>query len=93
MSPSPASSPNWNVGGILTVGQTYTLIGFGSSTFSVAAFGFTNTGGFAGNFALNADNLNFTLTAIPEPSTLALLAFNLLALRWCQSRRMLSEKH
>lgn len=58
------------------VGQTYSLIKFNGTEFSEGDFGYTNSGGFAGTFLLNADSLDFTITAIPESgvSVLCLLA-------------------
>lgn len=62
------------------IGQTYKLIEFASTNFDVGDFGFTNGGGFDGVFHLDGDSLDFTLLAIPEPSTgiLAVLALLLL---------------
>ncbi|MDX2080165.1 MAG: autotransporter-associated beta strand repeat-containing protein [Terrimicrobiaceae bacterium] len=58
-----------------SVNTTYTLISFVGTNFTSAdAFRFTNTGGFDGHFELTGNSLEFTLTAIPEPSTWALLA-------------------
>jgi autotransporter-associated beta strand protein len=51
---------------------TYTLATFGSSTFSVSDFSYTNlASGLSGSFALNAGNLQ--LVVVPEPGTLAML--------------------
>jgi len=62
------------------LGFTYTLIEFGSTDFNVADFSYTNlAAGLAGEFVLNANSLQFTVTAIPEPSTALLLAGGLMA--------------
>ncbi len=56
-------------------GVTYDLIEFsGTSTLDVGDFSYLNTGGFTGLFSTNSSTLQFTLTAIPEPGTTALLA-------------------
>lgn len=57
-------------------GTIYTLIDFQYSTFNndASQFVFTNTGGFDGTFFFEDDALKFTLTTIPEPSSLPLLA-------------------
>ncbi len=60
------------------IGQTYTLIEFGSTNFDLEDFGFTNGGGFDGYFELTDNSLNFTLNVIPEPSTWGLLITGLL---------------
>jgi hypothetical protein len=52
----------------IEVGQTYDLIGFGSTTFSATDFSFTNAAPFAGNFAIAGNQLEFTPTSVPEPS-------------------------
>jgi len=57
-----------------SINNTYDLINFTSSSFSSSRFGFTNLGGFAGDFGINDTTLQFTVTAVPEPSTYALLA-------------------
>lgn len=60
------------------VGQTYDLVEFaGGTDFTVGDFAFTNGDGFDGNFVLASDKLQFELTAIPEPGTIALLALGL----------------
>ncbi len=56
------------------VGSTYTLIDFFTENIAIESFGFTNGGGFDGEFSYNGSQLEFTLTAIPEPSTAILLA-------------------
>ena len=59
-----------------SVGNTYTLLNFGSITggFTVADFTYTNlANGLTGTFTLNATSLDFTTSAIPEPSTYAAL--------------------
>jgi autotransporter-associated beta strand protein len=62
------------------IGQTYDLIGFGSTTLAASQFTFTNSGGFDGTFGYNGNSLQFTLTAIPEPSITALIALGLAAI-------------
>ncbi len=59
------------------IGQTYTLLTFTNTTFTLGDFGFTNGGGFDGTFSLDATTLKFTI--IPEPSTAALLLLALAA--------------
>ncbi|HMO12864.1 MAG TPA: PEP-CTERM sorting domain-containing protein [Pirellulaceae bacterium] len=55
------------------VGQTYDLVNFGSTNFADTDFGYTNGGGFIGTFAFNGNQLQFTLSAIPEPSSAGLV--------------------
>jgi autotransporter-associated beta strand protein len=57
-----------------SVGSTYTLITFDLNNIPLNDFYFTNGGGFAGDFSLTSSALQFTLTAVPEPSTWALAA-------------------
>ncbi len=57
-----------------TAANTYTLLNFGSTTggFTVADFSYTNLApGLTGAFTLHAGSLDFTTSAIPEPSTYA----------------------
>ncbi|MBX3419457.1 MAG: PEP-CTERM sorting domain-containing protein [Pirellulaceae bacterium] len=55
-------------------GQTYDLITFASTDFDLDDFGYTNGGGFMGTFAFSGGNtLQFTVNAIPEPSSLVLI--------------------
>ena len=55
-------------------GFTYTLISFGSTDFTVDDFSYGNlASGLTGSFVQNADNLQFVVSAIPEPSTSALV--------------------
>ena len=61
-------------------GQTYTLIEFGNTNFTVDDFGFTNTGGFDGSFLLDESSLKFTVATIPEPGTTAPLLLGLMLL-------------
>jgi fibronectin-binding autotransporter adhesin len=64
-------------------GQTYDLVTFETTNFAIEDFSVTNGGGFSGIFAFDGNVLTFTLTAIPEPSTGALLGLGIagLALR------------
>ncbi len=56
------------------LGQTYDLISFNSTGFSISDFSYTNGGQFGGSFAFSGGNLlQFTLTSIPEPSALLVL--------------------
>jgi autotransporter-associated beta strand protein len=61
------SSGTYEVAGIsatpLTIGNTYTLASFGSTTFSASDFSFTGAMGAKGTFALTANNLQFTVTS------------------------------
>lgn len=59
-------------------GTTYDLIGFGSTTLGLEQFGFTNGVGFlGGTFQYDGQKLQFAYAAVPESSTLALLALTL----------------
>lgn len=61
------------------VNQTYTLVTFGSSTFDVADFSYTNLGGgYTGEFALSGSDLTFTV--IPEPGATLLGSLGMLIL-------------
>ncbi len=60
------------------VGETYTLIEFGSTDFDADDFAFTNGDGFGGAFTLTDDSLLLTLYAVPEPSTRGLMIVGLL---------------
>jgi hypothetical protein len=56
------------------VGTTYDLIAFGSTNFNAADFTYTNPGPFSGRFLItDGSRLQFTLTAVPEPSTWLML--------------------
>ncbi|MES2309760.1 MAG: autotransporter-associated beta strand repeat-containing protein [Verrucomicrobiota bacterium] len=49
---------------------TYDLVKFGSTDFSVGDFSYDSSmNGFSGYFSLDSNNLYFTVTAVPEPST------------------------
>ena len=69
-----------NAGGLTT--GLYTLVNFATTTFEAGSdFAFTTTvPGLNGNFVLNATNLQFQVTAVPEPQVMGLAAFSLLAL-------------
>jgi len=59
-------------------GFTYTLITFASTDFTVDDFSYSNlASGLTGSFIQNADNLQFVVSAIPEPSTVALAGLGL----------------
>lgn len=60
------------------VGQTYTLLAFGHSTFTGTNFTFTNGGGFAGTFLPGEHSLQFKLTAVPEPQAWSLVLVGLI---------------
>jgi hypothetical protein len=69
-----------------TIGNTYTLITFGSTDFLVGDFSYTGlASGLTGSFVQNANSLQFVTSAVPEPSTIGLglagLAFGLWRLR------------
>jgi len=56
------------------VGTTYDLLTFGSTNFNAADFSYTNPGPFSGQFLIaDGSRLQFTLTAVPEPSTWLML--------------------
>jgi autotransporter-associated beta strand protein len=56
-------------------GETYTLVTFGSTTFTDASdFSYTGLGGgYAGDFVLNSGSLQFTVSAVPEPASIGVL--------------------
>ncbi len=53
---------------------TYDLITFDLTDIAIGDFNCSNGGGFDGNFAYNGKTLQFTVTAVPEPGTLSLVA-------------------
>jgi len=60
---------NFNNTGLL--GETYTLVTFGSTDFEVANFSYSNLGGgYTGEFGLTSNTLTFTV--IPEPAAVLL---------------------
>jgi fibronectin-binding autotransporter adhesin len=68
-------------------GQTYTLVTFISTTFSVADFSYIDLGaGLSGNFQLNANDLQFI--TIPEPASATTLAGGLALLAGLRRRRV-----
>jgi len=78
-------------GGTGVSGDVYKIATFGSTTFSGTDFAFINLApGITGSFSLNANDLSFVTTAIPEPSTYAALvgigALGLAAYRRRQAR-------
>jgi len=81
-----------NLGAAL--GTTFDLISFQTSTIQIDQFAVANTDGLAGTFAYQGNTLQFTLTAIPEPGTLGLLAIALLVITWqILQRRAKPTKH
>ncbi len=55
-------------------GQTYDLLEFSTTNFSLSDFSYTNGGAFRGDFALSGGNrLQFTLSSVPEPGTASVL--------------------
>ncbi len=60
------------------VGATYDLIGFSGTDFLASDFSFSNGEGFTGYFTLDGSRLQFTVTAVPEPSTYAMAIAGLL---------------
>jgi fibronectin-binding autotransporter adhesin len=62
-----------DIGGIV-LDQTYTLMTFASTDFEVSDF-LLGDGLIEGDFILNGTNLQFQVTAIPEPGVVAMLAF------------------
>lgn len=67
------------------VGQTYTLMFFGSTTFADASK-FSSTG-VSGTFAMDSGSLTFTATAVPEPKVVALLVIGLGAVMFGARRK------
>lgn len=71
----------FNFDGSVNVGDTYTLVSFANTTFSLSDFSFTSSiSGLEGSFILNGNNLQFTATAVPEPGTMIALGAGALAL-------------
>lgn len=69
------------------VGQTYDLVTFNAISFDPEDFSFTNADGFDGEFTLGDGKLQFTLLAVPEPSTVALISLACLVLLFQLRRR------
>ena len=58
------------------LGHTYQLVRFSGTDLRVSDFSFTNAAPFDGDFSFAGDTiLQFTLTAVPEPSTMVLAYF------------------
>ncbi len=73
-----------DLSGGTAAGTTYTLVDFGSTTFSAADF---SASGLSGTFTMNAGNLQFTVAAVPEPETYVLVALGGAALLAARRRR------
>lgn len=70
----------------IVVGQSYDLIGFDSVTgFDAGDF---NAVGANGSFVLDGGRLGFTVIAVPEPGTPAMLVAGLLCIAWRVRARM-----
>ncbi|MES2307294.1 MAG: autotransporter-associated beta strand repeat-containing protein [Verrucomicrobiota bacterium] len=72
-----------------TVLGTYTLMNFGSTNFSLSDLSYDSTlTGLTGYFTLESNDLKFTVTAVPEASTCAVLAGSLFFFVWilCSDR-------
>ncbi len=66
--------------------QTYTLINFGSTDFTVGDFSYTNlSSGLTGTFSLSGSTLQFT--TVPEPATLGMVAFSLTTMLMLRRRK------
>jgi len=76
-----------DLSGGTSVGTTYTLIDFASTTFSASDF---SASGESGTFTLNGTDLQFTVAAVPEPATYSLLTLAGLALLAVHRRRFLA---
>ena len=77
-----------DLSGGTSVGSTYTLVDFGSTTFSASDF---SASGENGTFAIvGGDELQFTVSAVPEPATYALLALAGIAFLLAHRRRLLA---
>lgn len=69
-------------------GYTYTLVNFGLTDFTVDDFSYVGlASGLTGFFTLNSDSLQFTTSAIPEPSTYAMMLGGLGLLAWLRLRK------
>ncbi|CAN5758863.1 hypothetical protein BH09VER1_BH09VER1_12940 [soil metagenome] len=76
-----------------TVGNTYTLITFGSTDFLVSDFSYTGlASGLTGSFVENAGNLQFVTSAVPEPSVVALAGLGLALVVWRGRRRTITRR-
>ncbi|CAN5759076.1 hypothetical protein BH09VER1_BH09VER1_12950 [soil metagenome] len=65
------------------VGNTYTLITFGTTDFVVSDFSYTGLGsGLTGSFVENAGNLQFVTSAVPEPCVVGLAGLGLAFVIW-----------
>jgi T5SS/PEP-CTERM-associated repeat protein/autotransporter-associated beta strand protein len=78
---NPASNYTW------TIATAPTITGFNAGKFVVDTSGFSNS--FAGSFSLSVSgsSLNLNFTAVPEPSTYALMLLGLGGMAWPLYRR------
>lgn len=60
-----------------SVGQTYTLVFFGTAGSGLTSGSQFTANGLEGNFTLDTNSLSFTVTAVPEPGTVALVVMGL----------------
>jgi hypothetical protein len=67
---------------------TFTLVDFGTTTFSASDFSYTGlSGGLSGSFVFNGSQLDFVV--IPEPSTVLLTAVGMVVVLYRIRRRRL----
>ncbi|MES2310337.1 MAG: autotransporter-associated beta strand repeat-containing protein [Verrucomicrobiota bacterium] len=67
---------------------TYTLVDFGSTTFSLSDLSYDSTlTGLTGYFTLDANDLKFTVTNVPEPSVAEFVLLSLVGVGFISKRR------